>query len=158
LRQLTTAIDGLDQRAADHFGINRTDLRCLDVLRSTGPTTPTELAAAVGMTSGGLSLALDRVERAGYVTRRPNPLDRRSVVIEATAELSRVEREVFGPVGRRMKNIVARYSDEQLEAIEDFLERVTEVAVAQSTPPGTHRTRNSSAPSPQVSARRLAPR
>src|SRR5262249_52913725 len=37
LRRLTTEIDGLDERASRHFGVNRTDLRCLDVLTSTRP-------------------------------------------------------------------------------------------------------------------------
>ena len=36
LRSLTTAIDALDDRAARQFGINRTDMRCLDILTSLG--------------------------------------------------------------------------------------------------------------------------
>ncbi len=130
LRRLTIKVDGLDQRAADHFGLNRSDLRCLDVLRATGPTTPTTLAAAIGMTSGGLSLALDRLELAGYVARRPNTADRRSVWIEATDELARVEGEVFGPLGKRMTRIIARYPDHELAVIQDFLERAAEAVAA----------------------------
>lgn len=135
LRRLTTEVDGLDQRAANHFGLNRSDLRCLDVLRATGPTTPTALAAAVGMTTGGLSLALDRLELAGYVARRPNKSDRRSVLIDATDELARVEGEVFGPLGQRMNRIISRYQDEELAVIQDFLERTAEAAAA-AAPPG----------------------
>jgi DNA-binding MarR family transcriptional regulator len=128
LRRLTAEIDGLDQRTANHFGINRSDLRCLDVLRGLGPTTPTTLASAVGMTTGGLSLALDRLEAAGYVTRRPNSNDRRSVIIEPTEHLAQVEREIFGPLGRRMGEIIARYPEADLEVIRDFLDRVAEAA------------------------------
>ena len=107
MRRLTAEIDGLDQRAASRFGINRSDLRCLDVLRGVGPTTPTTLAGAVGMTTGGLSLALDRLESAGYVTRRPNANDRRSVIVEPTEHLAQVEREIFGPLVRGMGEIIA---------------------------------------------------
>ena len=46
MRRLTAEIDGLDQRAANRFGINRSDLRCLDMLRAVGPATPTTLAGA----------------------------------------------------------------------------------------------------------------
>jgi DNA-binding MarR family transcriptional regulator len=134
LRRLTTEVDGLDQRAADHFAVNRTDLRCLDVLRSTGPTTPTRLAAAVGMTSGGLSLALDRLESAGYVTRQRNDADRRSVLVHATAELARIEGVVFAPLGQQMVRIIARYTDEELAVIHDFLTK-TAVAIAGAAPP-----------------------
>jgi DNA-binding MarR family transcriptional regulator len=128
LRRLTAEIDGLDQRAANRFGINRSDLRCLDVLRGLGPTTPTTLAVAVGMTTGGLSLALDRLEAAGYVTRRPNANDRRSVIVEPTEHLAQIEREIFGPLVRRMGEIIARYRDADLEVIRDFLDRVADAS------------------------------
>jgi DNA-binding MarR family transcriptional regulator len=128
LRRLTAEIDGLDQRAANRFGINRSDLRCLDVLRGLGPTTPTTLASAVGMTTGGLSLALDRLEAAGYVTRRPNSNDRRSVIIEPTEHLAQLEHEIFGPLGRQMGEIIARYGGADLEVIRDFLDRVARAA------------------------------
>jgi DNA-binding MarR family transcriptional regulator len=136
LRRLTAEIDGLDQRAANQFGINRSDLRCLDVLRGLGPTTPTTLANAVGMTTGGLSLALDRLEAAGYVTRRPNSNDRRSVIIEPTEHLAQVEREIFGPLGRRMGEIIGRYAEADLELIRDFLDRVAEAAAGAGRSPG----------------------
>jgi DNA-binding MarR family transcriptional regulator len=130
LRRLTAEIDGLDQRAANHFRINRSDLRCLDVLRGLGPATPTTLAGAVGMTTGGLSLALDRLEAAGYVARRPNSNDRRSVIVEPTEHLAQVEREIFGPLGRRMGEIIARYGEADLEVIRDFLDRVAGASAA----------------------------
>jgi DNA-binding MarR family transcriptional regulator len=136
LRRLTAEIDGLDQRAAHRFGINRSDLRCLDMLRAVGPTTPTTLASAVGMTTGGLSLALDRLEAAGYVTRRPNSNDRRSVIIEPTEHLTQVEREIFGPLGRQMGEIIARYRHADLEVIRDFLDRVAEAAADAGKTPG----------------------
>ena len=135
MRRLTAEIDGLDQRAANRFGINRSDLRCLDVLRGLGPTTPTTLAGAVGMTTGGLSLALDRLETAGYVTRRPNANDGRSVIIEPTEHLAHVEREIFGPLARGMGEIIARYRDADLEVIRDFLDRVAEAAAGAGRSP-----------------------
>jgi DNA-binding MarR family transcriptional regulator len=135
LRRFTAEIDGLDQRAANRFGINRSDLRCLDVLRGLGPTTPTTLATAVGMTTGGLSLALDRLEAAGYVTRRPNSNDRRSVIVEPTEHLAQVEREIFGPLGRWMGEIIGRYREADLEVIRDFLDRVAGAAASAGRSP-----------------------
>jgi DNA-binding MarR family transcriptional regulator len=135
LRRLTTEIDGLDQRAANRFGINRSDLRCLDMLRAVGPATPTTLASAVGMTTGGLSLALDRLEAAGYVTRRPNSNDRRSVIVEPTEHLAQLEREIFGPLGRQIGEIFARYRDADLEVIRDFLDHVAEATAEAGSPP-----------------------
>ena len=51
LRRLTTDVDTLDELAARRFGINRTDMRCVDVLTASGPMRPSELAAAVKLSS-----------------------------------------------------------------------------------------------------------
>ena len=45
---------------------------------------PTAICEVLGRTSGGMSLTLDRLERAGLVRRLPDPTDRRRVVVEAT--------------------------------------------------------------------------
>lgn len=126
LRRLTTEIDGVDQRAAARFGISRTDLRCIDVLRTAGPLTATRLADAVGLTSGGLSIALERLERAGYVSRSRHPDDRRKVLVQATEAVKPLEREVFGALGKRMAAIIDGYDDRQLALIGDYLERTSE--------------------------------
>jgi DNA-binding MarR family transcriptional regulator len=135
LRRLTAEIDGLDHRAANHLRVNRSDLRCLDVLRGVGPSTPTTLAGAVGMTTGGLSLALDRLEAAGYVTRRPNSNDRRSVIIEPTEHLAHAEAEIFGPLVRQMREIIGRYPEADLDVIRDFLDRVAAATAAAGRTP-----------------------
>lgn len=129
LRKLTTQIDGLDERAARHFGVNRTDLRCLDVLTSTGPMRPSELAAAVRLTSGGLSIALERLERASYIRRRQHEHDRRSVVVEATEKAHAVDEEVFGAIEERMRRLLDHYQTAELEVVRRFLQE-TRSAVA----------------------------
>lgn len=121
LRLLSTAIDGLDQKAADRFGINRTDLRCVDVLTSVGPQKPSGLAAAVGLSSGGLSIALERLERAGYIRRSQHPDDRRSVLVEATEKAHSVDDQVFGRIEERMRRLFSAYTPHELAVILRFL-------------------------------------
>jgi DNA-binding MarR family transcriptional regulator len=124
MRRLSTEIDGLDQRAAEHFRISRTDLHVIDNLRSLGPMTPSALARAVGLTSGGLSIALERLERIRYIRRSQHPEDRRSVVVEATDAVVPLESAVFGALGRHMNRLLAGYSDEELRTIKHYLEHV----------------------------------
>lgn len=121
LRRLTTEIDGVDARAAAFFGTNRTDQQCIDVVASQGPLTATQLAKVTSLTSGGLTVALDRLERAGLVRRLPNPDDRRSVLIEATEQTRRLGRRFFGPLAREEQRLLERYDADRLEAIREFL-------------------------------------
>ena len=134
MRRLSTEIDALDQRAADYFGVNRTDLHVIDVLRSRGPLTASELARAVGLTSGGLSIALDRLERTGYVRRSQHPDDRRSVLVEATDALAPLEAEMFGSLAERTRKLLATYSREELATIKDYLERAAEITNTSARP------------------------
>src|SRR5262245_62549341 len=99
LRALSTEIDRLDQAAADRYGLNRTDMRALDIVGQAGPLAPTALARMLGFTTGGVTSVLDRLERAGYVRRRPDPNDRRQVV-QATEATAARDQEVFGDLIR----------------------------------------------------------
>lgn len=46
---------------------------------------PGELASAVMLSSGGMTKRLDRMEAEGLIARRPDPDDRRGLLIELTA-------------------------------------------------------------------------
>jgi DNA-binding MarR family transcriptional regulator len=71
------------------LGINDKDYGILVALRRVGAPyelTPTELARQRMMTSGGMTAAIDRVERKGLVARAPNPADRRGSLVRLTDE------------------------------------------------------------------------
>jgi len=123
LRALTTEIDRLDGLAADRFGLNRTDLRALDLIRSVGILSPTALAQALGITTGGVTTVIDRLEAAGYVRREPDPADRRRLVLQSNPAVIDLEAEIFGPLIRETQSLIASFSDAELATIADFLRR-----------------------------------
>jgi MarR family transcriptional regulator, organic hydroperoxide resistance regulator len=49
-----------------------------------------DIASELRITTGGTSKLVDRIEASGYCRRLPNPSDRRSSVLELTAEGHRV--------------------------------------------------------------------
>lgn len=127
LRALSTEIDRLDQVAADRYGLNRTDMRALDIVGQAGPLAPTALARLLGFTTGGVTSVLDRLERAGYVRRRPDPNDRRRQVVHATEATTARDQEIFGDLIRRTSMLLATYTDDQLQVIHDFLDRTRQL-------------------------------
>jgi DNA-binding MarR family transcriptional regulator len=121
------AVDVLDQRAADRLGLNRTDLRCLDLLfeSAAAPLSPGELAAAAGMTTGGVTTAIDRLERAGYVTRERDSTDRRRVTVRPTPLAQRAAGEIYGPVVQEGAALLHGYDDAVLSRMIELLEHAT---------------------------------
>jgi DNA-binding MarR family transcriptional regulator len=74
-------------RVSRSFGLKPGWLDVLSALRRTGSPyqmSATELARWVLLSSGGMTSRLDRMEDAGLVRRRPDPSDRRGVLIELT--------------------------------------------------------------------------
>lgn len=55
-----------------------------------GGLSPTQLLESVVLSSGGMTARLDALAFAGYIARKPNPDDRRMVVIEMTSKGRRV--------------------------------------------------------------------
>lgn len=49
-----------------------------------GGLTPGQLLRSVMLSSGGMTARLDQLARTGLIVRRPNPQDRRTVVVELT--------------------------------------------------------------------------
>jgi DNA-binding MarR family transcriptional regulator len=121
LRALSTAQDRLDQYAMHRFGINRTDLRALDLIGQAGVISPTALAVALGMSTGATSAVLDRLEAAGYARREPDPGHRRRTLVRQTPRAEELGETIFGPVIGGTISEALTYPDTALAIIAEFL-------------------------------------
>jgi DNA-binding MarR family transcriptional regulator len=122
LRALQLAGDLMDQAFADFVGINRNDLRCIDIVDQRGRITAGELAREAGLTTGAVTALVDRMEAAGLLRRSYDPKDRRKVWVELTAEAQKLGDEVYGPLNQTGQMHLDSLSDEQLFTIIGFLD------------------------------------
>ena len=122
VREQQNVVDEFDEAACHVLGINRTDARCMDILDRAGRMTAGELAAASGLSSGALTALLDRMERAGYVRRTHDTVDRRRVFVEMTDEARAAAEEIWGPIAEQALAGWDAYTDDQLRFILGFVE------------------------------------
>ena len=73
--------DRMRAALARRAGISGTDLDALEHLEADGPLTQRDLGERLSLTSGAVTMLVDRLEQAGWVHRRPHPGDRRYVLI-----------------------------------------------------------------------------
>jgi DNA-binding MarR family transcriptional regulator len=115
----------LHQAVAERFGLNPTDLKCLDIAAREPEVTAGRLAELTGMSTSAITALLDRLERRGFVERRRDPADRRRVYVHSTGQHEQALNEIFGPLGAATSGILDRYDEEQLHLIHDLLDRLT---------------------------------
>lgn len=128
VQQQQAAVDAVDAAAAAYFGVNRTDLRCLEIIAEAGTVSPSQLAAALGLTTGSVTTMVDRLVAQGYVARSPDPSDRRKIAVRMTPEAARMAAEVYGPVqSEGSSKVLSRYTAAQLRLLLDFHQRSREL-------------------------------
>lgn len=126
-RAYHVAVDQVDEAVAMCARVNRTDLRCLDILERRGPLSAGELAAASGLTTGAVTTVLDRLETVGYARRERDLDDRRRVLVNVTDEVRAAARELYGPLAAAHAETYTDFSDDDLAVIREFLRRSREV-------------------------------
>src|SRR5215469_6469837 len=117
--------------AAEALGLAPTDLVGMCLLQLHGPATPGWLAEMTGV--------VDRLERAGYVTRAPDPHDRRRVIV--APDLERFNRDIQRHAPARAPvtlEFLRTYPAAQLRTIRRFTADLA-AAPALAQPTGTGR-------------------
>lgn len=113
------------ERAARWQGMHPTDFRCLGYLQLKGePVSPGDIINHLGLTSGAGTALLDRLEGAGYITRRRHPEDRRSVLIVLDKEAAAEPLALHERIRAEYHLGTAEFSDADLAAIARFLKRI----------------------------------
>ena len=117
---------------AARLGITANELQCLYVLEHLGPSTAGELARRVNLTSGSASRMIDRLVARGYATRRPDPADRRRVLVESDPRAIERVSAHYAPLNDRLGADLTGFEASELSALLRFVaaaQRSTEAEI-----------------------------
>ncbi len=121
------------QNVAIRFGLSESDVDTLERLAEYGSTTAGHLSQLLGLSTGAITRVLDRLEQAGYIKRSVDPADRRRVIVTLVPDKTAGLEALTDRLAKASEAELARYSEDQLDAIADFLARMTEVTRTEST-------------------------
>ena len=96
--------------------LSRHQASILDHLDELDPTTVNDLARHMGVTPATMSLAIDRLERKGYVVRARDGADRRRVHVRLTAAGVRIREATSVLDPARVEALLARLTDDERDA------------------------------------------
>lgn len=108
------------QTVGQILGLSATDMKCLDVIYRSGPASPTQLSELTGLTTGAVTILIDRLETAKLIERKPDPKDRRRTVLLPTREAMKKVPHFYESMGSAMEVVTAEYSDKELQTLERY--------------------------------------
>ncbi|MYV43879.1 MarR family transcriptional regulator [Streptomyces sp. SID1328] len=126
LRTLNSEINRIAHAFAQAHGLHATDVHALAAIMDASaldgePMTPSRLRERLNLTSGAVSACLDRLERAGHITRARDSADRRVVHLHYNPAARTLARQYFTPLARGTEAARRRFTPEQLETVAEFL-------------------------------------
>jgi DNA-binding MarR family transcriptional regulator len=120
------------QEMAQRLGLNVTDLLSFACVLKAGENllTAGDLAEHAHVTTGAVTGILNRLERGGYVTRVPDPTDRRRVRVAALPDAVAKVVALYQPYYDRLDAVFAGYSADEIAVLHDWFSRTTNLALA----------------------------
>ncbi|WP_031482744.1 MarR family winged helix-turn-helix transcriptional regulator [Maridesulfovibrio frigidus] len=105
-------------------GITLPQMHTLEVLGIHKPMRMKELAQRMGITTGTLTVLVDRLENKGFVRRKPHESDRRSIIVELTDSGDVMFAEHDRLHLRLIEELTSELSDSERESLLSCLDKM----------------------------------
>jgi DNA-binding MarR family transcriptional regulator len=118
----------IGEMAMDDAGISASGASLLMHLRVLPPphrATPTFLGQRMSLTSGAMTSLVDRLEAEGYVTRQPDPDDRRGVLVTLTPSGIEIANELHEAYMRLELHLLQALRRDEREQLARLLRKLT---------------------------------
>lgn len=122
LRRMNGEMNRLVHGFAAGQELHTTDVQALAaILDAEEPLTPSRLRDHLGLTSGAVSACVDRLERAGHISRVRESSDRRVVHLHYVPGAQAAARTYFQPLAEATEHVRGGFSEDELAVVLRFL-------------------------------------
>jgi len=104
--------------------LGESDFRVLEVLLHKGPLPVNTIGPKVDLTPGSISVAVDRLEKRGLVSREMSPADRRIHTVRLTTEGDAIIRKAFAHHESEMEQLLAELSHKERRMLTKLLKKL----------------------------------
>ena len=101
------AVETYAQNSVSQLQMCGSDFAVLEALLHKGPLPVNEIGKKVLLTSGSITVAVDRLEEKGLVERRAHPTDRRTKVVHLTSDGKKLITRVYTDHAADMERLAA---------------------------------------------------
>jgi len=112
------------ERSILALGVCMSDFIVLEMLLHKGPKKVNDIGRSIGLTSGAITTAVDRLAQRGLVVRGADPEDRRARVVSLTAAGRAASRSAFDQHSAAMEKAADGLSKKEQEALRALLKKL----------------------------------
>jgi len=142
----------LDRCLMATFGVPQLAATALAVVEGADhPLTPTEISERVLVAAATMTATLNVLERRGWVVRRPNPQDRRSMLVEITSDGRSTLDQLLPGVRLLERDAMSGLTDRERRQLLRLLSKVLSSAAALAAGPPIALAGRRNRPSPRTS-------
>jgi DNA-binding MarR family transcriptional regulator len=130
-------LDRTMNETLSRFDVSYGEWKLLGALRYSGEpyrVSPGKLSRWMGLSSGAMTNRLDRLERAGFIRRLPDPVDRRALQIELTEGGWKLWQDSVEVQAEKETRIASALDDREKAQLNDLLRRVLSAFVEEHGP------------------------
>lgn len=113
-----------EQSVVKETGYSLAQIHTIEVLGSHGALRMKELAEKLGITTGTLTVQIEKLVNANLIARGSHPNDRRSIVVALTAEGQLIHRKHNQLHLDLVKDLTRHIEAEQMETLLDCFEKI----------------------------------
>ena len=112
---------------AKNSGLSPQQNHTIEIVGDEGPIRMKPLADKLGVTTGTLTVMVDRLQKAGYVERKNDPDDRRAFNVVLTKKGKQTHQEHHAYHSKLAEDIAGSLSEKEAEAFVEALERINTI-------------------------------
>jgi DNA-binding MarR family transcriptional regulator len=124
VQQIAVRQEAFERHLNRQLAVDTNGLRAMDHLLTSGPTTPTDLANRLGISTAALSLVVQRLEVAGHVRKARHPGDGRKIVVTPDPGSAQRVQDLVAPLLDGVEALINEMSGDERRTVQSFLDRL----------------------------------
>jgi DNA-binding MarR family transcriptional regulator len=135
LRRVDVGTYALRIRLSEKLGIGTIDINAMAFVGEVDGMTPKALGNILNITTGSVTAMVDRLESKGFMVRKPNPADRRSVFLHLSPAGTHAMQWATEHFAEAAKAALQGSSDDSVSSIAEFLEGIGQRLISAASAP-----------------------
>ena len=125
IKRTNDILEKLVKNDAQQYGLNISEFAVMELLYNKGPQPINRIQERILIANSSTTYILDKLQQKGYIIRKRDESDRRSMKATLTEEGENLIARIFPPHSELLASLFTALSDEELSAFREMLKKIS---------------------------------